>query len=150
MHDRCPDVPAAATDGCPPPKHTIVVGGIGPANLRLTENIFFKRGTSTMMDMGQSLVDEIVHILRSHPTLGKVAIQGHATPDEPRALQLSEARARLVRDLLIGAGIEADRLITEGVGASQPRVPNTTPDNRNRNRRVDFDIRNQASCPPKP
>ncbi len=56
---------------------------------------------------------------------------------------LSERRAKSVRSYLIGIGMPADRLQTRGYGETQPLFPNTTLENRARNRRIEFNVRVQ-------
>ncbi len=72
----------------------------------------------------------------------KVRIEGHTDGlGEPKVLQeLSEKRAEAIRDYLIGKGIEASRLKTKGLGASQPIAPNNMEENRRANRRVELRV----------
>jgi outer membrane protein OmpA-like peptidoglycan-associated protein len=42
---------------------------------------------------------------------------------------------------LVDAGVDSSRLEAKGYGDSRPIVPNLTPDNRARNRRVQFIIK---------
>jgi outer membrane protein OmpA-like peptidoglycan-associated protein len=53
---------------------------------------------------------------------------------------LSEQRAKSVKKVLISMGIEPNRMTTKGFGESKPIVPNTTPENRAKNRRTEFVI----------
>jgi outer membrane protein OmpA-like peptidoglycan-associated protein len=52
-------------------------------------------------------------------------------------LVLSQRRAEAVRDALVGAGVDAKRITTFGMGQAQPVAPNTTEEGRAKNRRVD-------------
>ena len=51
---------------------------------------------------------------------------------------LSEARAKLVRDMLIGFGVRSDRLSTVGMGGRKPVVSRADKPNWWKNRRVEF------------
>jgi outer membrane protein OmpA-like peptidoglycan-associated protein/flagellar hook assembly protein FlgD len=53
-------------------------------------------------------------------------------------IPLSEARAVAIKNALIDRGISADRLMSSGVGADDPVVPNSDYANRWKNRRVEF------------
>lgn len=55
-------------------------------------------------------------------------------------LGLSTQRANAVARYLEGNGVASQRLVTEGRGEAEPRVPNTTAANRSRNRRVEIYI----------
>jgi OOP family OmpA-OmpF porin len=74
-----------------------------------------------------------------------VLIIGHsdAVGDAAYNKQLSERRAGLVKQFFIdNFEVEDDRLSTEGWGEANPIAPNTTPDGRRANRRVDVVILN--------
>lgn len=79
----------------------------------------------------------------------KIRIEGHANrvlwenkaawvKEDAELLPLSKARADAIRDALIRQGIEAQRLTTAGLGASQPVVDFADKDNIWKNRRVEF------------
>jgi outer membrane protein OmpA-like peptidoglycan-associated protein len=73
-----------------------------------------------------------------------VSVYGH-TDDvgtEDYNQNLSERRARAVRDYLVEAGLDAAIVTTEGLGESQPLVPETTDVARAKNRRVEIGIIN--------
>lgn len=54
--------------------------------------------------------------------------------------QLSERRAKAVRDYFVDAGIDPDIISSRGYGKSSPRVPGTGNDARARNRRVEIAV----------
>ncbi len=58
------------------------------------------------------------------------------TPEDN--VELSEQRAKVVRDFLIAAGAPEDRLDFEGAGESDPVASNSSEAGRIRNRRVEF------------
>ena len=94
-------------------------------------------------------MDEIVTLLKEHPNV-IVEIQGHTDDvgSEAFNLKLSQKRAEAVRQYLIDHGIEPDRLIAKGYGESKPLVPNTSPENRAKNRRVEFVILGEKTSQP--
>jgi outer membrane protein OmpA-like peptidoglycan-associated protein len=54
-------------------------------------------------------------------------------------MDLSKRRAEAVKTVLVSQfGIDASRLTTAGFGSSKPVAPNTTPDGKAQNRRVEF------------
>ncbi len=73
----------------------------------------------------------------------KIAITGHtdATGAESWNLQVSRARAQAVADQLVARGVAAERLIIEGLGSQYPLAPNNTVQGRERNRRIEFELR---------
>lgn len=75
-----------------------------------------------------------------NPSL-EATIYGHADSTGPTLYnqKLSERRAQAVVDYLVGKGVSASRLKAIGFGETRPIVPNTTKENRQKNRRVEMD-----------
>lgn len=69
-----------------------------------------------------------------------IRIEGHtdAQGSDDYNLRLSDDRAKSVRDWLIGQGIAAARLQTQGFGETMPVSDNATPQGRALNRRVEI------------
>jgi len=79
-------------------------------------------------------------MLTQHPDL-KLTIEGHTdnVGGDAANQTLSEKRAAAVKQYLVSAySIDAGRLATKGFGASKPASPNTTPEGRQNNRRVEL------------
>jgi outer membrane protein OmpA-like peptidoglycan-associated protein len=101
--------------------------------------ITFENNSATLTAAGQAAVAEAAAILRDNPT-ARVRIEGHTDSNGggESNLALSRARAQTVLTTLVSLGIAADRLASDGFGESRPRVPDTTPENKAINRRVEF------------
>ncbi len=126
------------------------------SHVQLTANEIAIKGTihfgTTNADIlpdGQQLLDEVGDVLVKNGQIRKLRIEGHTdnrgVPE--KNLQLSQARAAAVLAYLVKQGIDAARLESQGFGASQPLVPNLTPGNRAKNRRVTFRILEQGTAP---
>jgi outer membrane protein OmpA-like peptidoglycan-associated protein len=79
-------------------------------------------------------------MLKGQPSM-RVKIVGHTDSDGNDAanLDLSRRRATSVKDELSKTfGIDSSRMETEGAGEGQPVAPNDTPENKAKNRRVEF------------
>jgi outer membrane protein OmpA-like peptidoglycan-associated protein len=77
------------------------------------------------------------------PQLGpyRIRIEGHTDSTGPEAynLQLSERRANSVKQYLVEHfQIDADRLLIEGYGETEPMISNSTREGRQKNRRAEF------------
>ena len=72
----------------------------------------------------------------------KIEIGGHTDSDgNKKANQLlSQNRAKAVYDYAVKAGIVANRLSFKGYGDSKPLLPNTTAENKAKNRRTEIKI----------
>lgn len=70
----------------------------------------------------------------------KLRVVGHTDDTGTRKANklVSERRAHAVHEYLLGKGLEAERIISEGKGVSNPLLPNDSEENRAKNRRVEF------------
>ena len=94
-------------------------------------------------------MDRLAEILKKYDTYN-IRIEGYAVSvywnDPARAkveqdqvlVPLSLSRANSVKDALVKRGIDAGRVSTVGLGASNPVVPNSDLQDRWKNRRVEF------------
>ena len=105
------------------------------------ENIEFNVNKSSLASIGGNTVDKIFTILKSYPDI-KIEIAGHTDSDGSKIFnqRLSQARVDTVKNTLIELGISPDRIIAKGYGESRPLVPNTTRENKRKNRRVEIHI----------
>ena len=67
---------------------------------------------------------------------------GHAdaTGSDAYNQRLSMRRAEAVKKFLVGKGVEANRIYTEGKGESAPVADNRTREGRAKNRRVEVEV----------
>jgi outer membrane protein OmpA-like peptidoglycan-associated protein len=109
--------------------------------------IHFGTNNAVIQPDGEQLLDEVADVLVRSPQIRKVRIEGHTDnrglPD--KNMKLSQDRAQSVMAYLVKQGIDPNRLEAQGFGVTQPLVPNITPANRARNRRVTFRILDQGA-----
>ena len=106
----------------------------------VTYGIYFDVNKDVVKPESYGTLKEIATILNEVPDV-KVKIVGHTDSDGADAanLDLSKRRAASVKaELAKSFGVNADRLVTDGLGESQPVAPNDTPANKALNRRVEF------------
>ncbi len=105
------------------------------------KNVFFARATANLLPSSFTELDRVVALMKENPSL-TIKLKGHTDSLGPakRLLKLSQARAESVRDFLVEKGIAFERLTCEGFGGSEPLAPNDTPENQQKNRRVEFEI----------
>jgi outer membrane protein OmpA-like peptidoglycan-associated protein len=84
-------------------------------------------------------LDELAGTLRKYPGL-RLNVTGHTdnVGDFFLNVQLSRERAKAVADYLLGKGVAEERIAWRGLGCVYPAAPNTTEDNKRKNRRVEF------------
>jgi len=85
-------------------------------------------------------LDRLAAFLLFEPTI-RVQIIGHTDSDEKAPgdnLRLSAIRSEAVRTQLLARGVEPDRLITLGLGHTDPIADNLTKTGKAANRRIEF------------
>lgn len=104
-------------------------------------NIFFDFDQVTLRAESYSELDRIVKMMNDRASM-TIEIDGHAdaTGPEQYNLDLSKRRAAAVQKYLTGKGVDVSRVTIAFFGESKPVVPNTTKENRRKNRRVEFVI----------
>jgi len=104
-------------------------------------NIFFVRSQAELMSQSHSELDQLVAILKEHPTL-EIELGGHTDNMGQSSLNydLSLRRVDEVKRYLVAQGIDENRLHTRGYGDTQPIASNDRELDRRKNRRVEFTI----------
>ena len=106
----------------------------------VTQGILFDTGSDRIKPESAPTLKEIGTMLQAHAEL-KLSVDGHTDNVGSAAdnLKLSEARAAAVKAALVADyGIAAARLASRGFGSATPVAPNTTPEGRQNNRRVEL------------
>jgi outer membrane protein OmpA-like peptidoglycan-associated protein len=105
------------------------------------EGITFETNKTTILPASEEILNKALNTMRAYPTL-KVEISGHTDDVGKDAAnqKLSEGRANSVRNWLIAKSVDGARIVPVGYGEKQPMVPNTSPENRQQNRRIEFKI----------
>ena len=105
------------------------------------QNIFFETNKAVITPLSYPALDRVINFMNKNPAI-KVEIDGHtdSVGSEAYNMRLSQARARAVVEYLVKHGINRDRLVAKGFGEGKPVAPNTTPEGRAKNRRVEFRI----------
>lgn len=134
---------ADARDKCPGTFEGAVTDNSGcvlkSAVIRIN-NLEFETNSSAIAPSSTAIVDSAADFLRNQPRL-KVEVAGHTDSDGSAAAnkKLSDRRAKSVVRALKSRGIQ-NSLKPVGYGEAQPLVPNTSPANKSKNRRVEFRI----------
>ncbi|WP_437548607.1 OmpA family protein [Sorangium sp. So ce327] len=139
--DACPDIkgkpdPDPTKNGCP------VAVRMTETEIVILQQVQFDTGKATIKKVSDPLLDEVASVLKEHPEITKIEVQGHTDPRGGRAynIKLSQARAESVMKALVQRGVEAERLASKGYGPDVPIADNDTDEGRQQNRRVQFKI----------
>ncbi len=132
--DRCKDTVGGAKvepDGC-----------VHKAQVVVLPNIEFALDRAELAPAGREVLDTVVRFMNDQPEI-ELGIRGHtdATGGELYNLRLSQARAAAAMAYLVEKGIAARRMRSAGYGETRPLASNETEEGRERNRRVELNIR---------
>ena len=112
------------------------------ARIDIKDSVYFEINKFDIKPESFGLLDEVAQILKDHPELTKIRIEGHtdARGNDQANLALSKGRAKAVVDYLVAKGVEASRLESEGYGETRPLVKGNNEAAWAKNRRVDFKV----------
>lgn len=110
------------------------------------QQVQFETGTSALRPESDALLNEVAEVLKTHPEILRVEVQGHTDEVGTREFnqRLSVGRARAVVHWLMQHGVAAERLVARGYGSDVPLATNATEQGRRTNRRVEFRIIERA------
>ena len=130
IDDRCPDVPGIPElQGCPKDK-PMVLEGVG-----------FLYNSATLTDEARQGLNGVAKTMKEFPKL-TARVVGYTSSEgtTEKNQDLSQRRARSVKEYLVGQGIDASRLQAVGRGESNPRASNADEAGRAKNRRIEFEL----------
>jgi len=139
--DACPDQPGIAENhGCPQGTRQRVV--VSATSLEILDQVHFATGQARIEKKSWWLLDQVAAVLKSHPDLLLVEVEGHTDDRGPSSFNilLAQARAKAVTDYLIGRGVDRERLVPRGFGPTRPVATNGSVEGRAANRRVAFTV----------
>jgi len=132
--DRCPDTPKGLrvdANGCAIVNQAIELRGVT-----------FELNQSRLTPNAQTVLDDVARAFTGQPSL-RVEIAGHTDSSASAAynMNLSQRRADSVRAYLLSRGASEAQLTARGYGESQLLInPERSPEDRERNRRVEFRV----------
>jgi len=105
------------------------------------KNIEFEFDSSKLTQASLSILDNIADMLKN-ASWASLKVFGNADSTGPARYNqiLSEKRANIVKGYLVNKDIPASKITTIGNGEDKPIATNSTPQGRQKNRRVDFEI----------
>jgi len=115
-------------------------------NIQIQASLLFPTGSAELSEKGLEVVGIIGKGMLDVIDTSEVIMVAGFTDDSPiksenySNWELSTQRATNVVKALISKGFPPDRAFAAGFGEYQPKLPNTTPENRQMNRRVEIGV----------
>jgi type VI secretion system protein ImpK len=115
--------------------------------VRIGNRGMFAANSASVQPASLPLLERIGAAIKDLP--GSVQVVGYTdnqpirTVQFPSNFQLSAARAQAVRTIMARAIGDAGRISAEGRADADPVAPNTTPEGREQNRRIEIVLRRQ-------
>jgi OOP family OmpA-OmpF porin len=142
IDDKCPDQKGLKDNaGCP--KISEVEKKQVQEKLNFAaKKIEFETGSDMIRKASYATLDGVIEILQSYSDV-EVSIDGHTdnTGKADKNLDLSIKRASSVYNYFVSKGVNANRLNASGYGQDRPIANNNSADGRQKNRRVELNIK---------
>ena len=126
-----------------------------PTSVRVTdeeivilEQVQFKTASAKILKVSDDLLTQVAMVLAEHPEIARLEVQGHTDNRGGKRYnkKLSDRRAAaVVKWLVERGGVDPSRLSSQGYGMEEPIDDNSTPEGRQKNRRVQFKILEKTS-----
>lgn len=139
------DTPAKKTEPAKPTVAEIERKSIAKGKVYRLDKVYFDTGKFDLKPESEPELDKFLTFLKENPDI-VVEVRGHTNnamyPDSSAAYSLSTNRAKSVAEWLVAKGITSSRVQYKGYGWKMPVEPNTTPEGRKKNQRVEVKILN--------
>ena len=109
--------------------------------------INFELDKAAIPEVNKPLLDRAVDMMAQVPDMTLMII-GHtdSLASDAYNMQLSQERAQAVKDYMVSQGADPSKLMTKGMGESDPIADNSTEQGRFRNRRIEFTVYDEQTA----
>lgn len=114
--------------------------------LTLPESLWTNARASDLSAAAQAKIEPLAALLANNPDY-QIVIEAYTDSrgEEGLLQQLTQDRARILAEQFVSAGVDGARIQANGMGASNPIAPNSKPNNRLRNRRIEITLMSQGA-----
>ncbi len=105
----------------------------------------FELDEALIPDANKPYLDRAAQLIKEVPGV-ELMIIGHTDKQASNDynMKLSQDRANAVKDYLVSKGVDASKLMTKGMGETDPIATNATEQGRFRNRRIEFTVYDES------
>lgn len=106
----------------------------------------FEVDKAIIPEANKPFLDRAVKLMEQVPDM-KLMIIGHTdkTADAAYNMKLSQERAQAMKDYMVSKGADPAKLMTKGMGETDPIADNSTEQGRFRNRRIEFTVYDESA-----
>lgn len=129
---------ADSRDRCP---NTLRAARVDVRGCWTLKGVLFAVNSDALDRSSLPVLDQDLKVLRANPSV-RIHVEGHTDSDGSEAYNqdLSTRRAASVRAYFVSQGLAPGRFEVRGFGETRPAVPNTSPENKHTNRRVELSV----------
>lgn len=111
----------------------------GKLYITMSQDLLFQTGSDRLDSKGRDIISQIAVAIKSESGFS-ILVEGHTDSDgsSARNWDLSVQRAVAVVKVLEANGVMSQRITAAGRGQFMPLLPNTSPENKARNRRTEI------------
>jgi len=108
----------------------------------MSDAVLFDLDSAALKAGSQSTLGKMADVMIRYPD-SDILVKGHTDSmgSEKHNQELSERRAKTVKNYLIDKGVSAQRITAIGFGETMPIAPNDSTESRQKNRRVEVEIK---------
>ncbi len=108
----------------------------------MSDAVLFDLDSAALRPEAKEKLGQMADVLVRYPE-NDIIVTGHTDSlgSEKYNQDLSERRAKVVRNYLVLMGVDPKRITSMGFGETMPVAPNDTPEGRAKNRRVEIEIK---------
>jgi outer membrane protein OmpA-like peptidoglycan-associated protein len=108
----------------------------------MVDAVLFDVNSTALKPQAEETLCQMADVMIQYPD-SEILVKGHtdSTGSERYNQELSEGRAKTVNDYLIDEGVSGQRVKAVGWGETMPVASNDTPEGRQKNRRVEIEIK---------
>lgn len=114
--------------------------------LTLPESLWTNARATDLSASAQAKLEPLAALFANNPDY-QIVIEAYTDSrgEEGLLQQLTQDRARILAEQFVNAGVDGGRIQANGMGASNPIAPNSKPNNRVRNRRIEITLMPQGA-----
>jgi OOP family OmpA-OmpF porin len=138
--DACPDTPAG---------QVVMSNGCAKDQAVILNGVNFESNRAQLTPNAETILNGVAETLISSPGF-TVELQGHTDSkgSDSYNMNLSQNRAKSVKNYLVSSGVASNRLTARGYGEEQPVASNDSSDGRALNRRVELKVLDDGNAAP--